>query len=82
MVATGMPDTKTTGLGAVGMACPPCEHSTTLPCAESGLASARLPPGERCYIFHRHAPTTVSAVSLMSTVGPISVIVAPCPLLM
>ena len=31
MVATGMPETSTTGLGAVGIACPPCEQSTVAP---------------------------------------------------
>jgi hypothetical protein len=31
MVETGMPDTKTTALGTVGIAGPPCEQSTTAP---------------------------------------------------
>jgi hypothetical protein len=31
IVATGIPETITTGLGAVGIACPPCEHSTVAP---------------------------------------------------
>jgi hypothetical protein len=31
MVATGMAETRTTGLGAVGVACPPCEQSTVAP---------------------------------------------------
>jgi hypothetical protein len=31
IVATGMPETSTTGLGAVGNACPPCEQSTVAP---------------------------------------------------
>src|SRR5512143_2766671 len=31
IVATGIPDTNTCGLGAVGIACPPCEHMTVAP---------------------------------------------------
>ena len=31
MVAAGMPETSTTGLRAVGDACPPCEQSTVAP---------------------------------------------------
>ena len=69
----GMPETKTTGLGIVGIACPPCEHITTAPMCNIGPGILYSPS---------YAPTTVSAVSLMATVGPMSVIVAPCPLLM
>jgi hypothetical protein len=46
MVATGMPETKTTGLGAVGMACPPCEQSTTAPICSTGLGIS-APPAKR-----------------------------------
>ena len=72
MVAMGMPETMTTGLGTVGTACPPCEHSTVAP-------MCRIGPGIGS---PSHAPAMVSAVSLMATAGPMSVIVAPCPLLM
>ncbi len=67
IVATGMPDTNTRGLGTVGTACPPCEQSTVAP-------TCRIGPGMR--------QITVNAPMLMSTVGPIRVIMAPFPLLM
>jgi hypothetical protein len=31
IVAIGIPEAMTRGLGAVGIACPPCEHITTAP---------------------------------------------------
>jgi len=67
MVAIGIPDANTRGLGAVGVPCPPCEQSTFAP---------------KCRIGAGIAYITVKAPRLMSTNGPTSVIEAPCPLLM
>ena len=36
MVVTGMPETNTRVLGAVGSACPPCEHRTLAPRCRMG----------------------------------------------
>jgi hypothetical protein len=36
MVATGMPETITMGLGAAGTACPPWEHNTVAPTCKIG----------------------------------------------
>jgi hypothetical protein len=36
MVATGMPETITTGLGTLGIAWPPCEHNTVAPTCKIG----------------------------------------------
>jgi hypothetical protein len=66
MVAIGIPETSTRGLGTVGIACPPWEHKTVAPTCKIG-------PG--IYI-------TVNPPILISTAGPINVMVAPCPLLM
>jgi hypothetical protein len=66
MVVMGMPETSTRGLGTVGIACPPCEHSTVAPTCNIG-------PGIQI---------TVKPPMLMSTAGPIIVMVAPCPLVM
>ena len=65
MVAMGMLETSTRGLGTVGTAWPPCEHSTVAPIC-------RIGPGIQI---------TVKPPTLMSTAGPINVMVAPCPLL-
>jgi hypothetical protein len=43
MVAAGMPDTSTTGLGAVGTAWPPCEQSTVAPTCRIGAGIFSLP---------------------------------------
>jgi hypothetical protein len=43
MVAMGMPDTVTRGLGTVGMACPPCEHKTVAPMCNMGPGMAKSP---------------------------------------
>ena len=87
MVVAGIPDTSTTALGAVGMACPPCEHSTVAPMCKIGPGT---PPPFLFFPLHaanfkqphsvgaRH--TTVSAPVFTSTVGPIRVIIAPLPL--
>ena len=32
----GIPDTKTRGLGTVGIACPPCAHRTVAPTCRIG----------------------------------------------
>jgi hypothetical protein len=42
MVATGMPEAITTGLGTVGIACPPCEQSTVAPICKIGPGIADL----------------------------------------
>src|SRR5580693_1892294 len=36
MVAIGMPETMTRGLGTVGIACPPCAHITVAPMCRIG----------------------------------------------
>lgn len=79
MVAAGIPETMTTGLGTVGMACPPCEHSTVAPMCKIG-------PGTFCYLvvvdLKNVDHTTVRAPVFTSTAGPTMVITAPNPLLM
>ena len=73
MVAIGIPETITDGLGAVGVAMPPWEQVTTAP-------TWRMGPG---MIDPPYGPVTVSAVSLIATVGPVSQIEArPGPAVM
>ena len=48
IVATGMPDTITLGLGAVGTAWPPCEQSTVAPTCRMGPGHVRSPSARRC----------------------------------
>src|SRR5260370_29720020 len=43
MVAIGMPDTRTRGLGTMGTACPPCEHKTVAPICKIGPGMAISP---------------------------------------
>lgn len=43
IVAIGMPVTVTRGLGAVGMACPPCEQRTVAPMCKIGPGMAIVP---------------------------------------
>src|SRR4051794_29120186 len=43
MVAAGMPDTNTRGLGTVGTAWPPCAHSTVAPTCKIGPGIVRSP---------------------------------------
>ena len=76
MVAIGMPDTNTRGLGTVGIACPPCAqmHDRAHVQNRSRHRPQHLPVLAQ--------PDHRQCVTLMATVGPISVIVAPCPLLM
>jgi hypothetical protein len=62
MVAMGMPLTMTTGLGVVGIAWPPCAQRTTAPMCNIGAGI--------------QAPSTVKAPKLMSTVGPIKLMLA------
>lgn len=66
MVAMGMPETNTRGLGTVGMACPPCAHKTVAPIWRIGAGIIYI---------------TVNASMLMATAGPTRVIIAPWPLL-
>src|SRR5579871_4929129 len=68
IVTVGWPLTVTRGLGAVGCACPPCEHSTVAPtCTRNpGIPSVLL-------------QTTTSAPLLMVTVGPAITMLAPLP---
>src|SRR5208283_526316 len=47
IVVIGMPMTSTRGLGAVGMACPPCEHITSAPTCKIGPGIAKSPSARR-----------------------------------
>jgi hypothetical protein len=75
MVAMGIPDTNTNGLGTVGTAMPPCAHVTTAP-------TCRIGPGIASSFFansradHPHGPVMTSAVSFMVMVGPVIMMVA------
>src|SRR5271169_3539235 len=52
IVAMGMPETKTVGLGAVGTAWPPCEQRTVAPMCKIG-AGIRVSPGACRYLLIR-----------------------------
>src|SRR5580765_7530250 len=60
MVAIGMPETKTNGLGTVGTACPPCAHITVAPTCKIGpgtitpFNSARWSNHGQCSQIHVH----------------------------
>jgi hypothetical protein len=79
IVAIGIPDTSTHGLGTVGMACPPCAHITVAPICKIGPGIADLPPfvAGNFHFSGAHGPTTVKALMLIATAGPIKVIIAP-----
>ena len=83
MVAIGIPDTITNGLGTVGMAMPPCAQVTTAPTCKmvpASLSSASVTTSVPWLTASPapslHGPVTTSAVSLMLTIVPIIMIVA------
>jgi hypothetical protein len=45
MVAIGIPETNTMGLGTVGIACPPCAQMTVAPICKIGPGIAFPPSG-------------------------------------
>src|SRR5260370_20083429 len=77
MVAAGIPETSTTGLSAVGTACPPCEHSTVAPICKIGPG---MPSHLVVVLLKQQAQMIVKAPIFTSTEGPTMVIIAPLPL--
>src|ERR1700722_4325178 len=70
MVAMGIPDTRTRGLGTVGSACPPCAHSTVAPTCKIGAGISN----------HRQSPyVDIHRWANQSDRGPLSIAdINPC----